>query len=316
MNGSLRLGAHDLCKTRDGRRHADVIWDTLDLVPKLEQLGYTRYWLAEHHNPEIAQSSPEILIPILAGITDTIRVGAAGILLRYHAPFKVAKDFRLLHAIFPHRIDLGLARGGVPDLVRELLIDIGGNETPYEDKVAQLLGFLRGTGKTSANPTGIAPPDVWLLGSKSISAALAAHNGTSFCFARFLEAGDGDESCREAISHYRDNFRSSTHLPEPQWCVAVAGACASSERKAQLFAGGAAGQRIDGVVANVIGDPEQCRSLFVEMSEKYATSEFVFLDLCRTQSDRLESYRLLAEALNLRPRNLPRTSDFQRRSAG
>jgi luciferase family oxidoreductase group 1 len=293
----FELGALDLCRVRDGVRHSEMIWETLDLAPRLETFGYSRYWIAEHHSEQVAHSSPEVLIPILAGVTDRIRIGAAGVLLRYHSPFKVANSFRLLHAVFPRRIDLGLARGSVPELTRELLLGRGVEETAYEDKVEQLLEFLRGQGKTGATPLGVFPPEVWLLGSKIVSAALAAQNGTCFCFARFL--GYGSDDCSEAINQYKECFVGSKELAQPRWCVAVAGVCAESESRARELAGGKVGDNVRGLIVNVIGDPKHCRSTFLDMAEMYSTSQFVFLDVCPTFEARLNSYRLLAEALDL-----------------
>jgi luciferase family oxidoreductase group 1 len=293
----VELGALDLCRVRDGVRHSEMIWETLELAPRLEAFGYSRYWVAEHHSEQVAHSSPEVLIPILAGVTDRIRVGAAGVLLRYHSPFMVAKSFRLLHAVFPGRIDLGLARGSVPELTRELLLGRGVEETTYEEKVAQLLEFLRGEGKTAANPLGVFPPEVWLLGSKKVSAALAAQNGTCFCFASFL--GRGNDDCLEAINHYKEGFLNSTELAQPRWCVAVAGVCAESESRARELAGGNVGDNVRGLIVNVIGDPKHCRAMFLHMADMYSTNQFVFLDICPTFEARVNSYRLLAESLDL-----------------
>jgi luciferase family oxidoreductase group 1 len=301
MGKSFDLGVLDLCRVTPGSGHSDRIWETIDIAPKLEQFGYSRYWLAEHHDDGFAQSSPELLVALLAGSTEHMRIGVAGILLRFHSPFKIAKDFRLLHAIFPGRIDLGVARGTSSESVKELLLGKGVEETCYEVKVFDLLTFLRGGGCPAANPIAVKAPDVWLLGSGTVSALFAGRNGTSFCFARFLSR-NGHESCREAIAQYRHSFQPSPDLPHPRWCVAVAGVCASSEHIARELAGvhGEVGTApIQGVIPTLIGNPEQCRSILMQMATEYSTTTFVFLDMCPAADSRSDSYRLLAEALEL-----------------
>lgn len=292
MSQRYSLGVLDFCHLHEGVSPADILWETLDLAPLAESFGYTRYWLAEHHTPRMAHSTPEMLLPILAGVTKKIRVGTAGVLLNMYSPFKVASSFRLLHTIFPRRIDLGLARGGVNEVIEQLLTG-GAPPVPYDQKVRELLAFLRGTGETAVNPRGIAPPEVWVLGTKTTSMELAADNGAAFCLALFLnERHQGLESI---LAEYQDRFRPSPELPEPKWSVTFAGVCAETEAEARRIAE----EKLPSVVPTVVGTPEQCREAVEEMREKYGTAEMVFLDLSRAFDDRVRSYRLLAEALEL-----------------
>jgi luciferase family oxidoreductase group 1 len=299
----FELGVLDLCRVPAQRRDADIVWDTITLAPKLESFGYRRYWLGEHHNEQIAHSSPELLIPILAGITDTMRIGCAGILLRYRSPFKVAKDFRLLNAVFPGRVDLGLARGEVPEIVRDLLLENQPERNMYEEKVVQLLRFLRGIGDIAANPIGVWPPEIWILGSSAMGASLAARNGACFCFAMFLN-DKGEQTCEEAIRRYRRDFQPSVELPLPRWSVAVAGVCAKSNEAAEQLIGGPVETIGKTVVSNliptVVGDSTRCRQLFDKMAEVYETKSFVFLDMCMQLEERIVSHQLLAEALEIK----------------
>src|SRR5579859_4681025 len=130
----FQLGALDLCRLYDGHKPSDTVWETIELAQLLESYGYGRYWLAEHHTADVAHSSPEILTPIVAGLTRRIIVGPAGVLLRFHSPLKVAKDFRLLHTLYPGRVDLGLARGGVPEIIeKELRQSSKPDELTYKD---------------------------------------------------------------------------------------------------------------------------------------------------------------------------------------
>src|SRR5262245_47998330 len=111
MTSELRLGALDFTRTSFQLGAADALQDTIDLAPHLDALGYSRYWLAEHHVQNVAHSSPEILVAVLAGLTECMRIGVAGILLRYYSPLKVAYVFQLLATLYPGRIDLGIAKG-------------------------------------------------------------------------------------------------------------------------------------------------------------------------------------------------------------
>lgn len=288
----FRLGALDFCTLSEGTGPSETLWQTLELVRTLEALGYDRYWLSEHHVAEVAHASPELLSGILAGLTSRIRVGVAGILLRYYSPLKVANDFRLLQAMFPGRIDLGIARGAVPEPVASVLLEERQSEVPFERKVADLLTYLRDTGSVSAIPLGVVSPQVWMLGTTSKSTHLAARYGTCFCLGLFL-ASAIKAPANNAIMEYRSGFRRSPDLHEPHWSVAVAGVCAQTEEKARILAADVN----DLVYPSVVGTPEQCLEAFEQMRDKYETNEFVFLDVCRAFSDRTRSYQLLAEAL-------------------
>ncbi|HEX6862749.1 MAG TPA: MsnO8 family LLM class oxidoreductase [Thermoanaerobaculia bacterium] len=298
MSEPFRLGALDFCHVPRGQEPADGLWQTLDLAPALESLGYTRYWLAEHHTFDVAHSCPEMLLPILAGMTSRIHLGTAGILLRYYSPYKVASTFRLLNMIYPGRIDLGLGRGRADDLVEELLLERRQDQRPYDEKVRELLSFLRGNGEAVVNPRGIAPPEVWILGSNTTSMPLAAENGTAFCLALFF---DQDVDPQGVLADYQDRFQPSPELPAPRWSIAVAGVCHEDEEEARRIAG----TRQQGVSPVLVGTPEQCRDQIESLRERYRTSEIVFLDLSQEYEDRVNSYRLLAEALDVRSEDAP-----------
>ncbi|MFP5284461.1 MAG: hypothetical protein ACLGI9_01860, partial [Thermoanaerobaculia bacterium] len=169
---------------------------------------------------------------------------------------------------------------------------------PYEDKVRELLGFLRGTGETAVNPRGIAPPEIWILGSKTTSMPLAAENGTAFCLSLFL---DIDIDPREMLSEYRDRFQPSPELPAPKWSLALAGVCHEDEAEARRIAE----NRQQVVSPTLVGTPEQCREQIEALRERFHTSEIVFLDLSQEYEDRVNSHRLLAEALDVRAEDEP-----------
>ena len=292
MARPFQLGALDFCHLHDGTWPVQVLCETLDLAPRVESFGYSRYWLAEHHNPSIAHGSPEVLLPLVAASTSSMRVGTAGILLNYYSPYKVASVFRALSALFPQRIDLGLARGSSGEPIRRAML----GEAPqgaYPDKVGDLLGYLRGKSEPVAHPAGTPPPEVWILGSQTTSLEIAAAHGTAFCLALFLHETEVD--ARALLDDYRARFQPSPELASPKWAVAVAGACAEREEEAQQHAQ----NRLPFVTPTLVGTPEQCRERLEEMRRLYETDEIVFLDLCRAFDDRVRSYRLLAKAAGL-----------------
>jgi len=287
----MKIGVLDFCFLRKGLQASDILAETIGLVPLVESMGYSRYWFTEHHTPEAAHCCPELMLAAVAGLTSTIRVGAAGVLLRYYSPFKVASEFRLLHALYPGRIDLGLASAFIDPAIEQLLVADSGD---YEEKVAQLVDFLRDSAAAKVTPSAIAPPEVWILGqSKSVS--LAALHGTAFCFGMFLGPND-PETCVRVVNEYRRGFRPSEGLQEPQASIAVAGICAESERDARRLLA----EHVDlKVTTSVVGDPGQCREQIEELCVGSGANEIIFLDLCNTLQDRIRSYELLAQACDL-----------------
>jgi luciferase family oxidoreductase group 1 len=289
----LRLGALDLCSTPPGGTGRDALFDSFEQAVGVEELGYSRYWLAEHHGPGTAHSSPEMLAGLIAQLTHRIRVGTAGILLNYYSPLKVAKDFRLLQAFFPGRIDLGVGAGRVDDETARRLL--GGLQANYAEKVGDLAAYLSDE-KLSITPRGVGKPEMWVLGSGGIgSAHLAARYGVSYSLSLFLAGGNGDPA---VIQVYRDQFQPGRTQLRPRWNIAVAGICAETEEEARRLA---ELHRNRAFVLNVVGSPEQCRTRLLDIAARYQTDEIIFLALCGSLKQRLRCYQLLAEAFELSP---------------
>lgn len=293
MSHSFSLGTMDLCHLRPGIGPADALQATLGLAPLVESFGYSRYWVAEHHNPHVAHSAPEMLLPILAERTKTLHVGTAGVLLSLYSPFKVASVFRLLSALYPGRIDLGVGRHPANPVIQNLMM---GDSTriPYADKVKELSRFLRGEGEPPAQPVTAPTPEVWILGAQSTSMELAAGNGSALCMSLFLQQ-EAAVDVRSVLEQYRERFQPSPELAAPKCAIAFAGVCAETEQEARRLAA----QRLPIINPSVVGTPEQCREKIEEMRERYGTDEFVVLDLGHTFEERVRSHRLLAEVLEL-----------------
>ena len=201
----LRLSVLDQSPVISGHTPAQAVHETIRLAKAAERLGYSRYWLAEHHAlAALADPCPEILLTRIAAETSTLRVGTGGILLPYYSPLKVAEQFRMLEALYPGRMDLGIGRAPGGDRVTALAMGEGrypGAEH-FPEQVQYLVAYLDDAlppehpfAAVKAMPAGPTAPQVWLLGSSDYSGALAAQLGLRFAFAHFISArgrGRGD----------------------------------------------------------------------------------------------------------------------------
>jgi luciferase family oxidoreductase group 1 len=239
----LRLSVLDLSPVVAGSSGAQALHHTLDLARLADALGYHRFWLAEHHNTGFtACPAPEVMIGHVAGVTARIRVGSGGIMLPNHAPLKVAETFKVLHALHPGRIDLGLGRAPGTDGMTALALRRSREALGVDGFPAQLdelLAFLSNDsagdyrfGRVRAIPDGVPPPPLYLLGSSDFSARLAADKGLGFAFAHHINPGPAIE----ALRLYRDNFRPSATLSAPASLVAVSAICAETDAQAHELA--------------------------------------------------------------------------------
>jgi luciferase family oxidoreductase group 1 len=233
----IPLSVLDLAPVLDGRSSTEALSHTAALARRAEQLGYRRFWVAEHHNmPAIASSSPAVLIAHLAAVTETIRLGSGGVMLPNHAPLVVAEQFGTLAALHPRRIDLGIGRAPGTDrrtalALRRTVEGLSAEDFPNE--LADLIGMLAGDpARLAAVPTADTMPELWLLGSSGFSAQLAGLLGLPFSFAHHFSAANTEP----ALALYRQHFRPSQWLDEPYAMVAVNVTCADSDEAAESLA--------------------------------------------------------------------------------
>jgi luciferase family oxidoreductase group 1 len=269
------------------------IEQALVLAPLVERLGYTRFWIAEHQ----PQPSPILVAAIVAGQTESIRVGTAGVLLHYHPPLRTAHDFRFLERVFPDRIDAGFCGGligdrAVADADREGR-DLGAIVAAYPDRVAQLAGYLRDPhDDVLAWPFGNdVPPQIWSLGGGARSAELAARHGLSFGYA-LLYGNSVDDPA--TVRRYREAFVPHADLAAPAVAIAVCGVCAATDDEAEALA---APLDRSFFVARVIGSPQTCAARLAEIADRYDVDEIVFADLLSELDARMRCYELLAAVL-------------------
>jgi luciferase family oxidoreductase group 1 len=237
----LPLSVLDLSPVSAGMPGATALRNTLDLAPLTDRLGYTRYWVAEHHNlPSIASSAPEIMIGQIAALTERIRVGSGGVMLPNHAPLMVVERFKVLEALFPGRVDLGLGRApGTDQVTSYALRRHQGNEDDFLERFQELMllesrGFPEGHpfSRIIAMPADVPLPPIWLLGSSDYSAELAAAVGAGFSFAHHFASHDAAAAMRS----YRERFRPSRQRERPYAILAVAAIAAETDEAAERLA--------------------------------------------------------------------------------
>src|ERR1700681_2655743 len=237
------LSVLDLSPVTTGGSGAIALRNSLDLARLADRLGYTRYWVAEHHNlASIASSAPDIMIGQIAAATERMRVGSGGVMLPNHAPLMVAERFKVLEALFPGRIDLGLGRAPGTDPITSLALrrrqDAGGDDD-FLQRFQELLLFESSAfpeghpfRNVHAVPSDVALPPIWLLGSSGYSAELAAAVGMGFSFAFHF----ADYDAASAMLSYRDHFKPSAALKEPYAILGTAVIAADSDAEAERIA--------------------------------------------------------------------------------
>ena len=334
MKKDVKLGILDHTHVCEGRTVADTLAEAVELAREAERLGYARYWVSEHHGmASLASSSPEILTAHVAAATSRIRVGAGGVMLPHYSAYKVAENFRLLEALHPNRIDLGLGRapGGLPLAPRALREGKFRDADPYPRQVDDLIGYLHESlpeghryAGLLASPSIPTAPEIWLLGSGDESARLAGEKGLAFSFAQFFGTPVGPAATRL----YRESFRPSAMNREPRTMVAVLAVCADTEEEARRLAAShelfflrvehgfplpwlpsvetaesypytafelelLAARRAN----HVVGNPAQVREGLERIIHEYGADELMITCPIHDFGKRLRSIRLIREAL-------------------
>jgi luciferase family oxidoreductase group 1 len=238
----IPLSVLDLATVTTGSTPAQALRDTTAMAIHAEELGYRRFWVAEHHAmAAVASSAPAVLIAHLANATSTIRIGSGGVMLPNHAPLVIAEQFATLEALYPGRIDMGLGRAPGTDHVTARALRRAGDlqSTTFPQDVVELINYLL----PQEHPPHPAPtpgagylPEVWLLGSSTFSAQLAGQLGLPFSFAYHFAPALLDS----AVSTYRQHFRPSRFLESPYVMVAASVVCAPEDDEARWLSGSSA----------------------------------------------------------------------------
>ncbi|TWT25381.1 LLM class flavin-dependent oxidoreductase [Planomicrobium sp. CPCC 101110] len=237
----LALNILDYSPIDEGTTAREALLQTTQLAQRAEALGYHRFWVAEHHQVfSVAGSSPEMLMMHLATSTKTIRIGSGGVMLPHYSPYKVAENFRMLEALHPNRIDLGIGRSRSFRIVNQALNESKGIKVSYEQQVQDLQKYFTDD-KTSghrfqeliATPITDTAPELWMLGTGGESAEIAAANGMAFAYAHFAKPSAAGV---EAVNAYRQLFQPSKLLEEPKVMVAVFAIVADTAEHAEEIA--------------------------------------------------------------------------------
>ncbi|RIJ41383.1 LLM class flavin-dependent oxidoreductase [Pontibacter oryzae] len=321
------LSVLDLVPILQNKSASDSFKNSLNLARHVEKLGFTRYWMAEHHNMAgIASSATSVLIGYIANGTFKIRVGSGGIMLPNHAPLIVAEQFGTLESLYPGRIDLGLGRAPGSDQQTAIALrrDLRGNVEDFPQHVTELLKYLGPVdpaARVRAVPGEGTNVPIWLLGSSTYGAHLAAHLGLPYAFASHFAPA----SLHAALKVYRENFRPSETLEQPYAMACVNVVAADSDNEANKLATSLYTSFLNVIrgTANPMLPPVESMDDLWDTSEKYAVQQMLrysfigskatvqeemqaFLDETQVdelmistgiyeQSARLHSYELLAE---------------------
>ncbi|TDL31430.1 LLM class flavin-dependent oxidoreductase [Jeotgalibacillus sp. S-D1] len=335
----MKLGILDQVPLPKGASVQAVFDQTIKLAAAAEQMGYSRYWLAEHHNTNgLLSASPEILMTRIGAATTGIRLGSGGILLSQYSPLKVAETFKTMEALFPDRIDLGVGRSpGGTERTRKALTD--GSPSSLDEfprQIDDLIGFLHNElpknhpyRMVKVTPRPGTPPPVWILSLSPTSAKLAAEKGLGLTFGHFINP----DKWELTLKTYRENFNSGLgHEPKVNICVFVV--CAETMEKAEELAisqdlwllGIEKGdsqipppeellnRRITEeerkkIAHNrrrsIIGTPSFIKDKLEELSIRYKTDDFLLITNIHDAEARLHSYELIAQTMDLS--NTPET---------
>ncbi|MBM3367001.1 MAG: LLM class flavin-dependent oxidoreductase [Betaproteobacteria bacterium] len=333
----MKLSVLDQSPIIHGHSAAEALQATLALARRADELGYYRYWLAEHHAiAALADPCPEVLLARLGAETRRIRIGTGGVLLPYYSAFKVAEVFRMLEALYPGRVDLGIGRapGGDQRTARA----VGGGQFPNADdfpqRVWELVGHLNGklpedhpSKRVRLQPEGPGAPQVWLLGSSDYSGVLAAQLGLRFAFAHFINAQGGDVVMR----YFKDHFTPSAREEKPHTLLCCSVSCGETDAEGERMAKVVDLRRLE-MAYNldtpvptlemaearaytapelahirsqrprlIFGSAATCKAKLEELAAQYQADEIMILTITGDYAARTASYERLAEAFGLAP---------------
>jgi luciferase family oxidoreductase group 1 len=325
----MRLSVLDQSPISEGSNGPAALRNTLDLARLAEDLGYARYWVAEHHGtPMLACASPEVMIAAIGSITSRIRIGSGGVMLPHYSPLKVAETFSILSALYPNRVDLGLGRAPGSDHTTAYALQRDRRQPSPDDfpeQLGELLGYLENKmspkhpfARLAALPGRPHTPDVWLLGSSPQSAVSAADSGLPYVFADFINP--------EGVSiaaMYRER------AAKPKLMVAGWAICAETDEEAQRLASSARmtrallnqgqlipvppiekalqflaerGPNADSVARPrraIVGSPATVKKGIENLAELYGAEEVMIVTISYDHAARRRSYELIAEAFSL-----------------
>lgn len=329
----MRLSILDQAPISSNQSAAEALIESMKLAQAGEALGYTRFWIAEHHDlPGLACSAPEVMLGYIGANTKRIRIGSGAVLLPHYKPYKIAEVYNMLATLFPGRVDVGVGRapGGSAEATNALSDNFLQEVWNMQNSVQDLLHFIDNNvppehqhAKVTASPVPTVPPMPWLLGTSKKSAILAAENGLSYAFGQFMSDQDG----AAIIEQYRNDFKARKQNDVPQVIVTLSVICAETSEKAEEVAlsslvwglqrkrgegqkGVPSIQEAKDYIYNenesllsemkknmIIGNPQQVNQRLKELQEKYNADEIMIVTITHSPEDKIQSYKLIAEGI-------------------
>lgn len=335
MTGKIQLSVLDQSPVRSGSNAFEALQETIKLAALTDQLGYYRYWVAEHHASDaLAGCSPEVLLGRLGAETEHIRLGSGGVMLPHYSPYKVAENFKILQTLYPERIDLGVGRAPGTDPFTAAAIRYGSRVGPehFPNMVADLQALLNDTDPRTpgmenarAFPKVDVPPELWMLGSSDDSATLAALMGLPYNFAYFINP----QIRADIFDYYREKFKPGPNFQEAKTCLTIFTICAETEEEAlrlsrsrdlwyiRLLRGNpgpfpSVEEAIDydyseGELQTIednrdrraVGTAEQVKQKLLSLVEKFDLNELMLVTITHDPIARRRSYELLASVWDM-----------------
>ncbi|MGK7379639.1 LLM class flavin-dependent oxidoreductase [Planococcus sp. 1R117A] len=322
----IALNILDYSPIDEGGTAREALLQTTELAKLAEQLGYKRFWVSEHHKVmSVAGSTPEMLMMHLAASTSSIRIGSGGVMLPHYSAYKVAENFRMLEALYPNRIDLGVGRSRSYLKVNQALN--GNKRIPYDQQIEDLQQYLTDANELIATPVTETAPEMWVLGTGTGSAELAAANGTAYSYAHFARPF---ASSVDVVETYRKRFQPSKLLEQPKVIIAVFAVVAETAEqaediakafdlwllfvesdmpppyypsietaKARGFSAGEQEKAMKNRKRMIIGDAETVKAEIERIAGLYDADEVMIIPNVSGVENRMKGIKLLAEAFGL-----------------
>lgn len=311
----MKLSVLDLVPVFGGAAHDKALEQARRLAQTAERLGYSRYWVAEHHDlAGLACTAPEVLLAHIGAVTTTIRLGSGALLLPHYSPMKVAESFRLLSTLYRDRIDLGIGRA--PGGPAHASMALSGNFLEHvrrlPESLKDMLDLLNDQYELEGVPVRARPfpdvaPEVWLLGTNRKSAAYAAQFGLGYVFGQFMSDSDG----AAVLESYRSAFQSAPWMSAPRTMIGISVVCAETVEEAEQLAAEAASwfkpagasepassaKEPSAGAKLLAGTPERLARLLKELQQSYQADELMIVTPITDYDKRIRSYELLAAEL-------------------
>jgi luciferase family oxidoreductase group 1 len=332
------LSVLDLAPVSEGSSPGEALRNSLDLAARVERLGFTRYWVAEHHNmPGIASSAPAVLLAHVASVTSTIRIGSGGVMLPNHSSLVVAEQFGMLEALHPGRVDLGIGRAPGTDQLTALALRrtrLGRNADDFPEQLVELFGYFDGRWpeehpfrQITATPGLGNRPSIWMLGSSDYGAEAAGVMGLPYSFAHHFAPANTEV----AVRTYRQSFRPGGATETSYLMLGVSVVCGETdeharwlaspgllsfarlrsgrpgrfpspeEAAAHVFSPSERALLDERKSSQIVGSPATVRAGLIELAERTGADELMITTMVHAHADRVRSYEMLADAAGLHP---------------